>query len=422
VRKKVVTGVLGGVLALAVTALLWLHGAARRHETAAQIEAGDRLFRSSSYGDAAMAYERAAKVSRNNPEAWTRLAKGLFFSGQLGRAEEAARRAEELDPGQPDLHLMRASLARLQRRPDDALEWAERALAEDPKSASAQSFWVRCCTDAGQLARARARYSVAVKADPRDAFARRGLGLVLYEEGGVVPALAEYRNAQRLDPTLYQLHSDVAEALTTLGRLGEAEQELRLALAGRSDPVVRLMYGRVLNRQRRYREAEAELRRGLKGWPLDPSGHADLGWALWNLGRVHEAIHEYRNAVRWGKPEARYYQDLGQLLYSIGETDEALSALRRATELGPRSARVREVLGACLADKRQLADAERELRLALAMDPGYAAAHLTLASVLYQMGRYPEAWHQVHEAERLGLAKRDGLVRLLTEKMPEPAR
>ena len=56
------------------------------------------LIRSSSYEDAAGAYEKANEIEPDNADGWAGLGNAYLGMQELDRAEQAFRRAEQIDP------------------------------------------------------------------------------------------------------------------------------------------------------------------------------------------------------------------------------------------------------------------------------------------------------------------------------------
>ena len=99
--------------------------------------------------------------------------------------------------------------------------------------------------DAEDLNDAIAEYREAIRLDPRLAYVRRNLGNVLMLKGEIENAVAEYREAVRLDPKDVWVHKEAAFRLYLRGRLDlaitELQQAIRLAPASDGDTADRLL-------------------------------------------------------------------------------------------------------------------------------------------------------------------------------------
>ena len=65
-------------------------------------------------------------------------------------------------------------------------------------------------------------------------------------------------------------------------------------------------------------------------------------------------------------------------------------------------------------------DAEREYREAIRVKPSMTIAHTNLAILLFQEGRYAEAWQEVHTSRQHGGKPHPDFLRALASKMPDP--
>ena len=183
--------------------------------------------------------------------------------------------------------------------------------------------------------------------------------------------------------------------------------------------------------------------------PDSGEAHYNFGNALWEQGRLDEAVESYRKAQQLMPESSKVYNNLGGVLYDKGMLDEAIENYQRALELhgldedrqqpvsnspllpgaaaspaaspftlhanladalarrgqpeeslkhyhralaiNPRSAKARANLGATLAELGRYEEGRAELQLALQIDPNYAAAHINLASVLAYLGESEQA-------------------------------
>jgi len=192
----------------------------------------------------------------------------------LGRHHDAARRAAELLPANPDDRLLRLNAAlafsctgdagpaehmigdTVRRWPDDAetlriasivhgrlghkdraFDFAQRAVAREPSSASMH----RQLAHAGanlrsrrSLAAAEASAREAVRIAPNDAAAHNALGAVQRARRRNREAVTSFGKAVELEPNTAVYHQNIAAALATLGRKREASEHL--VAAGRADP------------------------------------------------------------------------------------------------------------------------------------------------------------------------------------------
>jgi len=129
--------------------------------------------------------------------------------------------------------------------------------------------------------------------------------------------------------------------------------------------------------------------------------HHNLGIALFQKGRIEEAVGQYREAivVEPGNAVARY--DLGTALAVEGQTDDAIVELREAIRLQPDNAQAHENLGTALGRLGSTDAAISEYREAVKLRPDDPGFHYSLGTVLGMIGELDEAIVEFQEAIRL---------------------
>jgi tetratricopeptide (TPR) repeat protein len=176
-------------------------------------------------------------------------------------------------------------------------------------------------------------------------------------------------------------------------------------------------------------------------WPLLPSTRmraiteTNLGTALYEAGRLDEAVTRYEKAVALQPDYAPAYNNLGVTLRAKGQVDAAIAAYERGLQLDrdypdlhynlanallsqnradeaavhlkrsvagePGSAASHNNLGSALAEKGQLEQAVAEFRAAIALEPASLLAHRNLGNALAAIGRTADARQALERAVAL---------------------
>ncbi|GAB4061663.1 tetratricopeptide repeat protein [Uliginosibacterium sediminicola] len=143
---------------------------------------------------------------------------------------------------------------------------------------------------------------------------------------------------------------------------------------------------------REFAAAATRLRQAILLWPEFAEAHANLGFALEQLGERCAAEEAYITSLRWQPQQAQTHLNLGALLAEQMRHDEAEACYRRALQIDARNAVAWSNLGVLLACLRRDAEAEQCYRQALQLQPDYATAHFNFAYLLLRAGRYEEGW------------------------------
>ena len=146
-----------------------------------------------------------------------------------------------------------------------------------------------------------------------------------------------------------------------------------------------------LQRQGKWREAEALCRRGLRERPDDDRLLHQLGGISLRLGRVDEALDLLRRSVLIAPADPMHRVDLAAVLGTAGRPAEALEHLQVALLLKPDVPELHNNLGATLQGLGRLQEAIDAFRSALALRAQYPEAQYNLGNALRKSGRVRES-------------------------------
>lgn len=201
-----------------------------------------------------------------------------------------------------------------------------------------------------------------------------------------------------------QLHPSQLQSVHQLYQRGLAEEaEARArALLGLypNHPALHNLLGLCQQTQGNYREALASFRKMLKIDPKSAEVHCNIGVIFTQMGNAAAAVGSYRKALEL-KPNLVFaHFNLAALLQTQQKWPEAERHYRRVIALEPRHFQALGNLGTILQRRGLLEQAERCYRQALAAKAD-AQGHFNLGTVLYGLGRFPEALASFREAVRL---------------------
>jgi tetratricopeptide (TPR) repeat protein len=314
--------------------------------------------------------------------------------------------------------------------------WSERSKTEVLRSGFEHH-------QAGRLQQAEIAYRHVLAIDAADADALHLLGVLAYQGQHHEQAIDYITQAIRQRGGSARFHANAALALCALGRLGEAEENCRIAL--RLDPGFAAAHhtlGLVFRSAKRLTEAESCYRESLRLEPnafealnnygnvlcdlgrpaeaetsftqalgLNPGHaetHSNLGTALLQRGRLPDAEACYRTALRLNPALAVAHCNLGNVLREMGRPAESEASLRRALDLKPDDPDAWFNLGNTQFDLDRLPEAEQSFRAALRLKPDHPKAHYNLGHILLLCGRLGEGWrHYEWRSATHGAGSRD---------------
>lgn len=266
--------------------------------------------------------------------------------------------------------------------------------------------------DAGQTAAALAEFREAVRLDPRLAAARFHLGLALERMGQPAAAIAEYQHALGLEPDMVEARFGLASACAAVGDLHGAILLLRQVVT-KAPGFAEARYNLGVDLWNRYKsargrrdktdldEAARELEAASRLDPSQPRIHFALGQLRAERESRAEAVASLLRAVELAPGDPQYLYNLGLALRLQGDLDAAEARLREAIARDPKRALARRALGLLLRQKGDLAGAAAELRLSAAELPADAQGHHLLGSVLLKLDDAPGAIDELRAATRL---------------------
>ena len=138
---------------------------------------------------------------------------------------------------------------------------------------------------------------------PDFARAHLALGKALLHDAKISDAIAELRDATRLDPTSGEAHYQLGLALARSGRQEEAAaevkrgRELSSANERNQNAEVDISEGRAALQKGELQEAEAKFRHAIKLQPNSPVAQHLLGMTLEKEGDTENAVIAYQKAL-----------------------------------------------------------------------------------------------------------------------------
>ncbi len=287
-------------------------------------------------------------------------------------------------------------------RVDEALAKVERVLAEDPGILEAHFVRGNLFVKQEDWDGAIAAYREALTLDAEYLSAVLGLADAYRLAGRLDEAAAGYRRLLELDPNDNKAFFHLAQIHATREEYEEALDVLaRLEATGEERAPARNLKGQCLLSLGRLDEAEAELRLALE---MD----AELSDAWYNLALVFEergegsaAIEAYESALEMAPGDFRSHFNVGKLYGAMGDPVRMERSFRAAVEHNAAFAVGYLYLAKALLDRGELVEAEETALRGLREGPEPDMAplgHLVLADIYNRQGRVRDAERELRRA------------------------
>jgi tetratricopeptide (TPR) repeat protein len=249
---------------------------------------------------------------------------------------------------QPERLFLLGQLAELLERKEAALTWY-RSLPPGGRADEAQLRIAVLADDAGQHETA---LGVLRELQQRDIDNGRLLidaflleAQLLQRHGQHQPAIDAYTRGLAVFEDEPALLYGRALAYEQLDDIIKAEADLRLILMldpQNADALNALGYT-LADRTERYAESHELIRQALELRPDNPAILDSMGWVLFRLGRVEEALPHLRRAFELQR-DAEVAAHLGEALWAVGKQDEARSIWRLGLEIDAENAALQRSL------------------------------------------------------------------------------
>jgi tetratricopeptide (TPR) repeat protein len=223
---------------------------------------------------------------------------------------------------------------------------------------------------AGQLDSAEKAFLQVLKEGGRLPFVHNDLGIVYAQRGQRDQALAEFREAIRLDPNYVAPRVLMGSTLLAMNRPSEAAHELAVAVRlNPGDPLAHLQFAQALKREENYLGVVEEFRELRKLAPRDPeyayqSTRAYLDLSAWC----------FRQITRLQPNSARAYQALGNNFRAESKPEAAVRAFQRAAQADPKMPEIHLSLAEIYFEQGKKEEARKEIEQELGIVPESAAA------------------------------------------------
>jgi Flp pilus assembly protein TadD len=277
------------------------------------------------------------------------------------------------------------------KKPDDAVREYAKAAELDPKMAEAQLNWGLTLLDANPAAAIiplrRAEALLPDQARPKFL-----LGWALERSEQRTDAISEYRAAEKLDASNFDIHLGLARTLLASDQTADAEPEFRAALAlKQGTPVAQLGLAQCLIARKQFADAATQLREYLEAQPKDSETRVQLASLLRDMGQPDDALRELQHVPDNGAGTVSAEKLEAEIYEQQKNSAQAAAALAQVVKAAPQDADAHAELGRLELRAKNYPSASKELAAALQLDPKNDSLLSDLAAAHYLGGDFAGA-------------------------------
>jgi tetratricopeptide (TPR) repeat protein len=336
------------------------------------------------------------------------LTRALRVAGEEALAERLLRKALTARPRQVVLYHALGDLLTAQQPPRwrEAVEFyrVARGLRPDLGVTLATALW-----RSGRRGEALDLLAVLVKESPDNPYLHSQQADALLGRHDLDGAIACYKKALELDPTLALTHNNLGTILCDHKHDYDGAMSCFHRAIDLDPKHAQFHYnlGIALTAQHDLDGAIACYKKALELDSTNARAHYNLGNALRDKGDWDGAIACYKKILELDPKDSQAHGNLGNALLGKHDLDGAIACYKKALELDPKDAISHYNLGIALYNKHDLDGAIACYKKALELDSKYAEAHCNLGHVLRQQGRLTEAVTSLRRGHELGSKRPD---------------
>ena len=297
-------------------------------------------------------FAAAAETARKAQDADPRSAPAHRIAGEAALGQSDAATAEReflaasaLDPADPRTQIGLAQIAEKANQPNTAAAHYRRALELNPRSLPAASGLAEALVQLGDKSGARLAFGQATEIDPANAAARDRYGVFLASENELGPAIDQGIEAVRLDGSVAAYHAHLGRDYMRSKMTKEAERELREGL--RLDPKDAWCWnalGTVLLSKNDGAGAAEAFSHSLELSSGDETAITGKAAGLSASGNWTAAAELLRTSQEQRPDSAILAHDLGVVEFQLGRYAESARAFEAESRLSPSSAEAQAAL------------------------------------------------------------------------------
>ena len=395
-------------------------------------------------------------ADRNQPENLDRQFQSAVAEYNSGKFQEAAAQLESLlreVPESFEVHELLGLVYSAESRDAKASEHLERAVRLKPDSSAARTNLATNYARLGKLDLAEKEFKKAIQLEPQNYDTNHNLGELYVRSNKIAEAIPYLENAQRANPSSYENGYNLSLAYVETGHLAEARSSVQQLLKLKDTAELHNLLGEINEKDGRFVAAANEyetaahqdpsesnlfdwgselllhrtldpavdvFRQATQRYPKSPRLAVGLGVALYSRGNYDDAVKALIKGADLNPSDTRCYLFLSKAYDSSpNQADDVIERFRRFTELQPSNGWAFYYYAMSLWKGKRAQDPDLDLaqiqvllKKAITLEPKLGEAHLQMANLLSDQGKFAEAIPEYTTALGLNSDLADGYYRL----------
>lgn len=339
------------------------------------------------YGDAAIEFRNALRVDPRFVDAFYQLAQAELAQHNWHSAYVSLERTIALDPTRLDAQLDRGRLYLAARQFNNAEDDAQFILKRQPDYVAAYQLLGAALIGQQKPEKAVAAFTKVTQLRPNDPHAFANLALVEISLGRLPDAEQHLKEALAADPKSIQACVELANSYRLQNQAPQAEQVLREGIT--TNPAATPLYvelASLLSSEGKGNDADAVLDTLRKQLPNPVDAAMAIGNYYFQKRDTDRALAEYRRGLSVDSTNLEIKKRIADLYLTSGQVQAAAVLDKELLKDAPQDVFVRIEHGRLLMAQGKLQDASTYLQQVVADDAGTAQAHYYLAMAYWRTG------------------------------------
>ena len=367
----------------------------------------------------------ALKLDEKNRSARLVLAQLLINNGQREEGRQLLLEATAIAPHWKEPYSLLGRLALIQDKPDEALGFYQKVLADDPSDLNALYHEGVAYLAKGDSAQALALADKIVKKNPQSSKGWQLRGLAHYRQKQGAQAIVDFQEALKHQDDLASYYF-LGLAYSSTSQYELALNQFQKVLDYRPKSLLpRIMVATTLLRQQRYSDAVQQALIAIQNDPKSALAHNILGSAYMAQGHYEDAMKEFDLAIDLDPKLVDAHLKKGLYRMSQGKFDKAEEEIGQAVAIAPELLDTRLILANYYMRQKNYQAAAAALQEGLRGKPSDAILYDSLARIAFARNESGDGVSYLRKAQKANPAYFSPYFHLasyfLTQNAPERA-